>query len=308
MELSGGKPRNPVLIFFWGLGLFIIMQIILGVGIAAVISLTGGQTGASARMNFSNPLAVFLIGIYALVVGLPLSLLIIRFLWRRGNSWIGMSFNFRLFGYGTAIGIGLPVIIILILAIWGTVNVTGYPGRFDIGQIAESLVGYFLFMTLIGVMEEFYFRGVLTREWAAKWGWIAASVLSGLIFGAAHILNLKHATFSIGIRIMLAGMLIGFLLIALYYRTGSLWTAIGFHAGWNFSLSALLGTTVSGLPSNLGLFRIELEGPSLLTGGVFGLEVSAVTFIVVILATLAVLRYMKMRQPSAFQENPGSVI
>jgi hypothetical protein len=60
----------------------------------------------------------------------------------------------------------------------------------------------------------------------------------------------------------------------------SLWLPIGFHAGWNYSVSGLLGTTMSGQANSHGLLNLSVQGPSLFTGGAFGIEASAVAVFV----------------------------
>ena len=71
--------------------------------------------------------------------------------------------------------------------------------------------------------EEIFFRGFIFRGLLPKMNpWMAITV-SALVFSVFHL--------SIGVMIPI--FITGFLLAWLYWRTGSLWAAIGAHAGQN---------------------------------------------------------------------------
>ena len=72
---------------------------------------------------------------------------------------------------------------------------------------------------------------------------------------------------------------VGFLFVAMYVRSGSLWLPIGFHAAWNFSLVGVLGLPMSGKETESGLLKTTLTGSPWLTGGKTGMEASAVALI-----------------------------
>ena len=71
--------------------------------------------------------------------------------------------------------------------------------------------------------EEIFFRGFIFGGLKARLGPWGAVVASALVFSAFH--------FSLGAFIPI--FITGFLLAWLYWRTGSLWAAIGAHAGQN---------------------------------------------------------------------------
>lgn len=77
--------------------------------------------------------------------------------------------------------------------------------------------------------------------------------------------------------------------------TRRLWLGVGFHVAWNYTQSAVFSGIVSGSDSAPGLLKSTIEGPTLLTGGSFGLESSLVAFLLctttgVILLVMAVRR------------------
>ncbi len=71
--------------------------------------------------------------------------------------------------------------------------------------------------------EELFFRGFIFRGLLPKIGPWGAIALSALIFSAFHL--------SLGVVVPI--FITGFLFAWLYWRTGSLWAAIGAHAGQN---------------------------------------------------------------------------
>lgn len=72
------------------------------------------------------------------------------------------------------------------------------------------------------VAEELFFRG-LVFSGLARWGFLPAAALSGLIFGASHL--------DPGTVIPFTG--VGMVLAWTYWRSGSLWDAIAFHMLFN---------------------------------------------------------------------------
>jgi len=71
--------------------------------------------------------------------------------------------------------------------------------------------------------EELFFRGFIFRGLLPKMGTWWAIAVSALLFSGFHL--------SVGVLIPI--FITGFLLAWLYWKTGSLWAAIGAHAGQN---------------------------------------------------------------------------
>ena len=84
------------------------------------------------------------------------------------------------------------------------------------------------------ISEEIFFRGFIFGGLLPRLGPLPAIAVSALVFSVFHI--------SIGVLIPI--FITGFLFAWLYWRTGSLWAAIGAHAGHNsvaLALTALSG-------------------------------------------------------------------
>ena len=96
------------------------------------------------------------------------------------------------------------------------------------------------------------------------------------------------------IWIMIAGTMVSGLFVSMLIRSQSLWLPIGFHAGWNFCLVAILGTKMSGGDSDFGLFSVELSGITLITGGQFGMEASVISMVFYILIAVLFIKYSRI--------------
>lgn len=156
---------------------------------------------------------------------------------------------------------------------------------FTLGQITVPLfLGYLVFYLLVSVFEELLFRSFPLRVFAERYHTSIAIVLSGLLFGIAHIGNDAFDWLAM-VNITLAGILFALFIL----QKGNISWAIGLHFGWNFTQGTLLGYQVSGNESP-GLLLAKPIGESYLSGGSFGIE-SSIFCTVVMVITIAYLRF-----------------
>ena len=135
----------------------------------------------------------------------------------------------------------------------------------------QILSAFFLFL-VVGTGEEIIFRGVLFRWIDEKWGFMAALIVSAVLFGLIHISE-SNATLWSSIAIAVeAGLLLG----AAYKYSGTLWLPIGIHWAWNFTQGNIFGFEVSGKDLGVSLLNPTVSGPDWLTGGAFGAEASVI--------------------------------
>lgn len=120
----------------------------------------------------------------------------------------------------------LPLIIIASADLWGGIKLQyGFP----------EAVLYVISMSCVGFLEETVFRGLLFRA-MQKDGLKSAIIVSALTFGIGHIVNLfngsgKDLTSTI-IQIVFA-ILVGFVLVLIFYHGKSLVPCILFHSANN---------------------------------------------------------------------------
>lgn len=219
----------------------------------------------------------------AIAMGMGLVVLALYYAWgkyieRRAVAELSLPGIPREWAVGALLGAGLYSGCAVILMILGIYRVEGFnPLSFMIPAIAMAVKS--------GIFEELVFRGVLFRsveEMAGSW---VALVLSSLVFGFLHLLN-PGATIAGAAFISVEA---GVLLAAAYLLTRRLWICIGFHMVWNYVQSAVYSGVVSGGVDEPGLIKAKIEGPHLLTGGTFGMELSVCALILCTTAGLILL-------------------
>jgi membrane protease YdiL (CAAX protease family) len=299
------KSRNPSVVFLWSLGLFILMQVHQYVGVMLSSVICGASFGAVMERDFYNPCCVFWQGLVAVIIGIPLVVIIAKYLWRRSWEWIRFKYNGMLFGYGILLGLILPGLVLGLLFSLGMAAVVATPARYGFMDLLSIILGTAGFTMVVALSEELVFRGMAVREWAVRMNWPLATIFGGLYFGLVHLIGvLPHITALEAMWIVMSALIAGVLFTAMYIRSKSLWLPIGFHFGWNICLQLLFGTTMSGQEANFGLYRTELSGPAFLTGGFFGLESSVITYVIYIVAAVLFLKYSKVGKPELLSPRP----
>ncbi len=88
---------------------------------------------------------------------------------------------------------------------------------------------------LVGLSEEWMFRGILFQGLRSRVSLWPAIILSCLLFGSVHVLNV-FITGEFGQAVLQAttAAMSGLVFVALLIRTGSIWVPIIYHALWDF--------------------------------------------------------------------------
>jgi membrane protease YdiL (CAAX protease family) len=269
-------------------GLFTLLFAILGV-------LRRGQPGAPGGLLF-KPLGLSISEGTILLFAVIASLIMAKIEGRRFSEY-GLPLRGALgrnFWKGTVWGF---------LAIAGSLGaifvlhgfrVTGFStyGTTLIGATAAWTVTFLM----VGLSEEFAFRGYLQFTLSTGVGfWPAAFVLSGL-FGLAHAGNPGETVVG-----LFSVVLFGLVFCLFLRRTGDLWLAVGFHAGYDWGQTFFFGVPDSGNPAYHNLLSSSFSGPNWLTGGTVGPEASVITPI----ALLVVALLFSLRNRHARYDPPG---
>ena len=198
-----------------------------------------------------------------------------------GSYGIPLAGAFRKLFWQGVIG-GLVAAGAVVLAIYAL-------GGLSLGTLALSGLAILRYGTLwalcfvlLGLTEEFRYRGYSQFTLAQGIGfWPAALVLS-FIFGIRHLVDNPGENWVGALSVFLFGLFGCFGL----RRTGSLWFPIGFHAAWDFAQSFLYSVPDSGLQISRGLLNSAIHGPRWLTGGGVGPEGSVFCFFLIGIAFL----------------------
>ncbi len=242
---------------------------------AAVIGFGWRALGLPRQMQGGvvQPWSLLATGALLVLLGVGVTWLSLRRMEGRGLRTVGLWFapgNLRRAAIGCFFGGLTPALVASGLAIAGFATIT--PVSPDLLGITMPMIGA---MILISSWEEILLRGYFVQVIGEMGGpWIAAGI-SGLLFGLMHAGN--PGANPAGLIITAAN---GVLLAMLAVRTGSLWLACWYHAGWNLVAALGFGMRDSGMLSPGAFFSTELHGPTLLTGGSYGFEASLISYFV----------------------------
>lgn len=144
-------------------------------------------------------------------------------------------------GFRRGIVCGVPLLVLFcVMGLYAIGNTVIGEAEVNVPIILKALI-YFL---LVGVGEEFLARAV-TGETLLEYfgldhaGIVKACVVSGVIFGLMHVVNLFSGVDASSVAMQVlstagAGMFFG----AIYFRCGNIWASVVLHMLWDASLFA----------------------------------------------------------------------
>jgi membrane protease YdiL (CAAX protease family) len=191
------------------------------------------------------------------------------------QAFTGLFWNGALLGSLTIVFVGLAMFVTRGMRVQG-VALHG-------AELIGAPLLWLIAMLLVGVTEEYVFRGyALQSLWRGAGFWPAALITTAL-FAGAHLSKPHENAVDIGMIFIL-----GVLLCLSVRITGSLWWAAGWHAAFDFGQFFVIGTRNGGQVPVGSLFNATFPGPAWITGGELGTEASyfmipaaALTFIYV---------------------------
>jgi membrane protease YdiL (CAAX protease family) len=136
-------------------------------------------------------------------------------------------------------------------------------------EIAKLGLLWFVANILIGIGEEYVFRGYALRSLWRGAGFWPAALITTAIFAGDHLGKPGENAMDIGMIFLL-----GLILCLSVRRTGSLWWAVGWHAAFDFGQLFLIGTRNGGQMPVGHLFEVTFPGSAWLNGGELGTEAS----------------------------------
>lgn len=284
-----------VVVFYGG-------AVVCTVSVSAVTILILRLTTSDYRVTMETPGefgTVIFAAIWALAILLfGTTVLLRRFLDGR-RSLVSLGLDFKraalpaLWGCLTGVLVAAAAYLLIVAA-------GGMKPAFSTAAFAAPGGLVFAVVLLVGAaaMEELGFRGYPIKVMDEQWSRWAAILLTSALFAACHSVNPSVNPVGM-INVFLAGVI----LALVYLKSGSLWAAIGFHFGWNFAEGPLLGSAVSGYGGFPTLLENVTAGPSLISGGGFGIEGSilttAVTGAVIVLLAFNKFPLIRIKQEDA---------
>ncbi|MGD0545398.1 MAG: CPBP family intramembrane glutamic endopeptidase [Candidatus Acidiferrales bacterium] len=192
----------------------------------------------------------------------------------------GEAFGKR-FWQGVPLGLAMLSLLMALIGLFHGFSLGGF--AITGTEAIKYGVLYGIGFILVGIFEEFSFRGYMQSTLASGIGFWPAAIVLSILFGAIHLQNSGEAIYG-------AAMAGGFGLVAAFslLRTGNLWFAIGMHASWDWGETYMYSVPDSGLIAQGHLLNSSFHGPPWLTGGSVGPEGSAFVFLVLLIWAAAI--------------------
>jgi uncharacterized protein len=190
----------------------------------------------------------------------------------RGNFWNGGFAGFA----------SISLVLLGMFALHGF-QLSGLSGHDS--TLITAFLAWSLTFIVVGLSEEFLFRGYLQFTLTTGMGFWPSAVFMSAVFGLFHAGNPGETKFG-----LLSVVGFGLLFCLFLRRTGSLWWGVGFHAGWDWGQTFFYGVPDSGFRPIHNLFNSVLSGPSWLTGGSVGPEASIFTPTVLLIVAIVFSR------------------
>lgn len=265
------RPDDGLLRAGWRLGLFLVGFACAAALLAGLFSLI--RFPAQKSHGVLQPLPLLGTGIGLIAVALGVTWLCLRRIEHRSFSTIGLPGG-RAGWMGVAVGILLgtvvPVAVVVMLSAADRASVE--LARLSAADLLRQTLPMLIATVLLSSWEEVVYRGYplqLLNEAGGIW---FGTALTGIAFGLSHSGNPGANPIGLA-NTAINGILLGWVVV----RTGSLWLACGYHAGWNIAATELLGMRDSGVTGPGSIFTTTLSGPSWISGGAYGFEGSALT-------------------------------
>jgi hypothetical protein len=150
------------------------------------------------------------------------------------------------------------------------------------GGIAKYAALWAIAFVLVGLQEEFCYRGYILFTLSSGMGFWPAAILMSIVFGAVHLLNTGENWMG-GLEIVIWALVMCLTVL----RTGSMWFAVGYHAAGDFAETFLISVNDSGNAARGKLLHSTMHGPAWLTGGTVGPEASVFSYLSIALFALA---------------------
>lgn len=266
--------------------------IVYMVALFIILGLFFFSSGQFARQELSE----LVVGILSLSVALLMTYMYLKFE-KRSLKDIGVRFHnnwYKMLIRGCILGISSIMIIFAAILVSGLAAIRGLTIN-DVSAIIMKLAeGLMLYLTAVAFAEELLTRGYIYHFLKTRFTIAGSILITSLIFSLMHIFNPNVTPLAL-FNIFLAGILLNLLVL----KDGDIWSAVGFHFGWNYTMGIIFASPVSGGRVE-GIIKLSFRGHELLTGGVFGVEGGIICTVVLAMLS-AWLLYRNESKESLFQ-------
>ena len=238
-----------------------------------------------------DPQTITLMMYYGYIVVIAITLLYWKFIEKKPLSEMGITKRAGNYFIGVVAGVLLLAVSLAVILMTGSITYQGVYENINIPVILLFFGGFII----QGAMEEILCRGIVLHALKEKISLELAILISTLLFIIPHWSSLFAGEIIYGIIGFINLVLISFIFSALTIRFKSIWAACGLHSFWNAILYSVLGLNLSGNDETVtAIFNLQSVGENVWNGGMYGIEASVIT--TVVLALAAVLLWIPKRK------------
>lgn len=158
---------------------------------------------------------------------------------------------------------------------------------------ASDILLFTAFIVTVAFFEELLFRTYPLFALAERYPlWFAVAV-NGVLYSLGHLAN-PGITPMAAINVFLAGSVMALYTLQKHNFVGS----FGMHVGWLFAQTILFGFSIAGESKIASFVKVVPLKEELLSGGVYGLEASAICGIFLLIVLIALFARGSFRQAS----------
>ena len=238
-----------------------------------------------------DPQTITLMMYYGYIVVIAITLLYWKFIEKKPLSEMGITKRAGNYFIGVVAGVLLLAVSLAVILMTGSITWQGVYENINIPVILLFFGGFII----QGAMEEILCRGLVLHALKEKTSLELAILISTLLFIIPHWSSLFAGEIIYGIIGFINLVLISFIFSGLTIRFKSIWAACGLHSFWNAILYSVLGLNLSGNDETVtAIFNLQSVGENVWNGGMYGIEASVIT--TVVLALAAVLLWIPKRK------------
>ena len=238
-----------------------------------------------------DPQTITLMMYYGYIIVIAITLLYWKFIEKKTLSEMGITKRIGNYFVGIIAGVLLLAVSLAVILMTGSITYHGVYENINIPVILLFFGGFII----QGAMEDILCRGLVLHALKEKTSLALAVAVSTVLFIIPHWSSLFAGEIIYGIIGVANLCLISFIFSALTVRFKSIWAACGLHSFWNAILYSVLGLNLSGNDETVtAIFNLQSVGENVWNGGMYGIEASVITAIV--LAIAAVLLWIPKRR------------
>lgn len=214
---------------------------------------------------------------YGFAVFFIVTVLYCKLIEKRKLNTLGFNKKGLDYLFGGAVAILLLAVIIGLCCVSGVLGFSGVATGIDVGY----LIALFFAFLIQSLAEETICRGFLLPSLSKKTSLPLAIFVSSTAFALPHLSSLLSADTQFAVVGIINLYLVSVIFSLLFVLRSNIFIVSGLHCVWNFGLNGVMGLSVSGSDSNAsGVLNFEVHSSNILNGGVYGLEASIITTVV----------------------------